>query len=298
MGETISLTIDGFRYGYRKCGVGTVRTPIFFVSGAFQSMKSWRKFERYFNRRQIPVILADLPGTGDADVLPEEYDIEFLAEATAQVIQHAGIEQVHLVSASYGSPIAYRCAERNPSRISSLICGGIMKEIPSHVRPAILKNLRTLASGDMHRFATEGIEGGFLSRDPSKKIDRRDFSERVLYQSMSAMTDHTKHQYQANTRRLLRQQSLDLQTTHSIRSLFFTGEFDTFTRPDYCREVAKNVRRSWFTTIRRADHLFHIQRFQTTAQLVERFISGMPLVSDDINEIEYVGQNAPATCVH
>jgi len=40
------LTIDGFRCRYQVTGTESASPPVFFLSGAFQTMESWRKFAR------------------------------------------------------------------------------------------------------------------------------------------------------------------------------------------------------------------------------------------------------------
>jgi len=46
------------------------------------------------------------------------------------------------------------------------------------------------------------------------------------------------------------------------------------TRPGDAREVARGFARAWFTVLERADHLFHLQRFDATIELLLRFATG------------------------
>lgn len=68
-----------------------------------------------------------------------------------------------------------------------------------------------------------------------------------------------------------------LSDSPKVRSLVFTGEYDIFTRPVMCREIAAAICNSVFTTIRNADHLFHIEQKDTMAELVYRLSKGLPL---------------------
>jgi hypothetical protein len=56
--------------------------------------------------------------------------------------------------------------------------------------------------------------------------------------------------------------------------LVFTGEHDCFSIPDNCREVADVFEKGWFTTVDRANHLFHIQQFEVVLSLLLRFMQG------------------------
>lgn len=57
----------------------------------------------------------------------------------------------------------------------------------------------------------------------------------------------------------------------------FTGEHDVYTRPAACREIAQALPDAWFALIEHADHLFHLERFETTLALLDRFYSDEPL---------------------
>ena len=52
-----------------------------------------------------------------------------------------------------------------------------------------------------------------------------------------------------------------------------TGEFDTFTTPAMCRELAATCADSQFTTIRNADHMVHLQRSTEIVDLMLRFFA-------------------------
>ncbi|MBM3925089.1 MAG: hypothetical protein FJ320_03760 [SAR202 cluster bacterium] len=82
-------------------------------------------------------------------------------------------------------------------------------------------------------------------------------------------------QYAANTRRLLDHEPLNLDVPVSgPEGLVFTGEHDVFTTPDHCQDIAGAFDHAWLTTIQRADHLFHIEQFDTVVELLLRFMRG------------------------
>ena len=248
---------------------------VLFVSGAFQSMKSWARFERHFAGR-AEVLAVDLPGTGQSDPLPAEVGLDFLAGAVLRVLDELGIDRVHLVSASYGTAVAYRVGQLFPERIESLVLAGTMRRIPDIQRRTAERTVELLEAGRDEAFATLVMESP-LQRDPAVSIENRRVVGRLFRKSLIAMGPAERHKYIENTRRLLSHAPLDLDLPPAVRTLIFTGEHDPFTTPEHCREIASAIPGALFTTIRDADHLFHLERFETTALLIDRFIQGAGL---------------------
>lgn len=247
--------------------------PTLFVSGAFQTMDSWTRFAKAF-APHTTVMLVDPPGMGRSDVLPPEYGLDFLAGCIRQIIDERGLDCINVVAASYGTPAAFRLAQLHPDRVDRVVLAGTMRQIPPHLHERTSATVTTARRGDRHALADQVI-GGLLCRDPLLPVDRRAVAERVLRSNLVAMSDREVAQYAANTLRLLQHEPLDLtQTIVGPEALVFTGEHDPFTLPAECRTVAEAFDNAWFTTIDRADHLFHIEQFEVVAGLLLRFMRG------------------------
>jgi pimeloyl-ACP methyl ester carboxylesterase len=275
-----TVEIDGYRCAFRRTGRSDpARLPVFFIAGAFQSMASWKHFVEHFEPT-TSVLIADLPGTGDADVLPSDRGLDFLADAACALMDAGGIERAYVVGASYGSPVAYRLAQRHPERVARVALAGVMRKIPDHRRSAARATLDAASAGDTAAFAQRVIEG-LLCGDPERPIERRRLATRVLSGQLRQMGELDLRRYQENTERLLHHTELDLDHPPTAPALVFTGEHDIFTTPEYCREVAAALPNALYTTIKRADHLFHIERFGVTLALLARFHE-----SDDLSTVD------------
>lgn len=236
-------------------------------------MESWARFERAF-APHTTVALADPPGIGRSDLLPAEYGIDFLAGCLEQTLDELGIERATVVAASYGTPSAYRLAQLRPERVERIVLAGTMKEMPAHQRAPVARTLEPAAAGDRSELAAQ-VVAGLTCQDPARPIDARAAAQRVLRGGILRMSDEELAKYVANTRRLLEHAPLDVSTTiHGPEALVFTGEHDVFTTPEQCREIAEAFARGWFTTIERADHLFHLERFDTVIALLLAFFRG------------------------
>jgi pimeloyl-ACP methyl ester carboxylesterase len=244
--------------------------PTLFLSGAFQTMESWARFARAFSPCTA-VVLVDPPGMGRADPLPSHVGLDLLAEAVRGVIDHLALDRINLVAASYGTPAAYRLAQMYPSRVARIALAGTMKEIPAHVRERVRATTMAALRGDGELLAQQVVDG-LLSRDAGA-IARRQLAERVLRSGLVRMSAAELRQYAANTIRLLEHPPLDLNDRiRGPKALVFTGEHDCFTVPDACLEVATAFDDALFTTVRGADHLFHIEQFDAVCALLLAFM--------------------------
>lgn len=268
-----SLRWGGLEYGYRMHRhPDPDLEPVLFVSGAFQTMASWGEFVRAF-RPRATVLLVDPPGTGESDVLPAELGFDFLARCVLHALDCLDVAVVNLVAASYGTPVGIRVAQLQPERLNRIVLTGTMKRIPARLRPVLEASIEWARQGRRTLLARRTVDH-LMCRDPALPIARRRATERIMRSSVARLNDTGLRHYVANTRRLLRLGEMPLDEPVRAEALVFTGEHDTFTPPDACREIAEAFESGWFTTVRRADHLFHLERFDVAVELLSRFMRG------------------------
>ena len=99
------------------------------LSGAFQTMDSWKNFTKVLSKK-FSVVLIDLPGSGKADFLPYRFGGDFLVEAINHMFDQLKIKKANIIAASYGTPTAFNFAAKYPEKVAHLVMGGVMKEMP------------------------------------------------------------------------------------------------------------------------------------------------------------------------
>ena len=261
-------------FGNRGVGSSVVPNGSCFTSAAWFPVIGYQLDRELISaaaRRTKCRVLVDPPGMGESDLLPADAGVDFLAACLAQVLDEHGIDRAAVISASYGTPAAFTLAAQCPDRVDRVVLAGTMKELPSHLRTRIAGTIELALRHDRESLALECVDG-MLCHDPRAEIDRRGSAARVLRSSIARMTDAELMKYAANTERLLNHEPLAL--TPRIRgpeALVFTGEHDVFSAPAACREVASAFDRGWFTTLRRADHLFHLQQWDAVSELILSF---------------------------
>lgn len=71
------------------------------------------------------LIAYDLRGHGRSEITPAGYSIPQMTDDLAALLDHLGLERVHLLGHSFGGAIALRFASRYPERVHSLILADV-----------------------------------------------------------------------------------------------------------------------------------------------------------------------------
>ncbi len=288
--HNVELSLDGFRYFYRVLpNPESNLDPIVLLGGIFQSIDTWTKYAQYLNQF-APVILVDPPGSGDSDLLPAHYGADFLAASLLKVLVTERVPRANVVASSYSTPIAYRFGQLYPDKMSRMVLVGTMKETP----PDQVENCKTaltfLQTQQMKEF-TKIVINHLICQNPQVSINRRSLVARILRFTLLKLSIECRNKYQQNILRWMNHPPLDLTDTPDVSALIFTGRHDSFTKPEYCREMAQSFSDGVYTTVQNADHLVHIQQFQTTMELTMNFFMGLSLESvANCTPIEYFNQ--------
>ena len=264
-----SLEYKGKRFFFDIEGCLDVKIkPILFLNGAFQNRKSWKKFVKHFKEDTI-CITTDLPGMGEADTIDEDTPFDFQAECINEILQDLGVEEVNMISASFGSPIAIKFAQMYPQRIHKNIITGPLTEAPNYVREKVYTILKHLKTNDMQAF-TNQVVSILLNSEKTTDIEKHRLAYKIL-NGLKSLSDNDKNNFSITCRRLLTKSVYTNKNSILKETLIFTGEFDHFTSPEYCLNIAKLFKDVLFTTIKRADHMYHIEQFDTMLFLLDSF---------------------------
>ena len=257
--------------------------PLVCIGGAFQNIDSWTQTADWFQPERA-LLLVDLPGMGDSPLLSNEFDIEFLCESLDNCLQEFGVETASVLAASYGSLIAYRFAQLYPHRIAHLILVGIMAELDQAQVAWARQHIARIQSDPTYEFSDEIVS--LLISEHMLKTRRGRVIARMLRKRLDALTGDNVRKYVSNTSRIIEHEPLNISQPPLVPTLVFTGEHDHLTPPRAGRECAETIPGAWFTTIRDADHLCHLQQFDSCVNLVSKFLNDETLFgSKGCNEI-------------
>lgn len=272
----------GFNYAYRMAS-DHKDNCILILGGALQNISSWNRFFEIY-KNDFDVIVCDLPGMGKSDVLPYTYPMEFLADTIKFLLDRIGIHEVMLLASSYGTPAAYIFSERYPERISKVILAGTMSQIPEELKLPTEKSLDYISKNQLVN-ASELFVEMFMNLDKINYINNGILARKLLIKTVKKMNDHNRLNYLQNTLRLLNTPKLTYSEPPKKPFLIFTGEYDRYTSPERCWDVALHLPQAVFATVKNADHLPNLEQFDIFWQICSKFfcdgdVSHVPCLSD------------------
>ncbi len=226
--------------------------PLVILGGAFQKFHSFKK-EVEELCEVMPVILVDLPGQGSNNQLGAELNFEDYAHILKDFLDALGVQKIVPVALSYGSAIGFTFAAQYPERTHRLILGGTTPKLRKSVRILLEESIEAMKQGRMKDFSTGVILNLFnYSQRKRTKVPR--LLIRGFHKSLMNLTEEDKERYLVNTTRLLNLDGLG-DTVPQCETLVISGEFDNFTTPTECLEVANRCPKRILGILRDCDHL-------------------------------------------
>jgi aminoacrylate hydrolase len=133
------ITIDGGTLSYDVSGAGP---PIVFVAGLGEHGTYWMAQVAAFSSA-FQVVTFDHGGVGASEGQPP-YKVEQWAAGTLRLIDHLGLDRVHLVGHSTGGAIAQVLAADHSDRVASLVLGATWAGLDARLRKLFIFRKRAL----------------------------------------------------------------------------------------------------------------------------------------------------------
>jgi pimeloyl-ACP methyl ester carboxylesterase len=266
-----STSFHNFRYAYRT-NIEHKEHCVLLLGGALQSMNSWNNYLQRYGEH-FDSVICDLPGMGESDLLPHDYPIEFLADCIKHLLDEINVERVSIKAVSYASPIAFVFAKKYPEHVSRIVLGGTMNRIPDDVIDNTLESIQCLRDGDLEKAVTLFTKM-FICVDRQDDIVNSKLAQKLLGMGVRKISPARRSNYIENTQRLLNAPRDFFKNAPNTPFLVFTGEYDTYTKPEYCYEVAQDLPFAEYTVVKKADHLANLEQFETVSELCYEFLAG------------------------
>ncbi|MFC5667166.1 alpha/beta fold hydrolase [Kitasatospora misakiensis] len=268
-----TLRYAGFTYHCRVMAADRpAMDPVLILGGAFQDMFAWRRHEAVLTR-STTVITLDLPGWGGADHLPHDYDIDFLAEATARALGALGTARVNLLGCSYGALVAHRFAQRHPTLVRSLALQGLIDTPTPEEVTRLQRTAALLSAGEIRQFVASVVDSMSPS-DPARPVRRGEAVRRVLASQLLGAPEGFRDKFISNSRRLWGTRVIHPDPSPPVPVVLFTGEHDTLAPLENASRVASTYPSSVCVAVAEADHLVHVQRDAEYCELLMAHFNG------------------------
>lgn len=112
-----SAKVNGISMYYEVHGNGE---PMVLIHGSSYDVSAWAGQLGAFSKK-YKVLLFDNRGTGRTEATKPPYDTAMMADDTAALMDHTGMESAHVLGYSLGGYIAQELALRHPGKVRSLI---------------------------------------------------------------------------------------------------------------------------------------------------------------------------------
>ncbi|RKN77679.1 alpha/beta hydrolase [Streptomyces klenkii] len=272
---THTLKLDGLSFSYQVVNSDTPGTePVLVLGGVLQGMHGWSIMERHV-LPHARLISVDLPGAGESTPLRPEQDMETMCRATEIIIDDLGLERVNFLGYSFGSAVAFRCAQRRPDRYARLALGGVPVRISGKLIDLWMRGARRMLSGDANGFV-DVLAEMFLCSDTEATIRNRDVVRQLVKRMTLRAVTSSAHGFRTMERSVL--ENLDPRGgLNGVPTLVFCGEHDTISSLQEQKEFAATIEDCTFAAIGEADHWVFLQRRFEASDLVMRFFTDQPL---------------------
>ncbi|MGX8903952.1 alpha/beta fold hydrolase [Streptomyces netropsis] len=276
---THTLQLDGLSFSYQVVNSDApVIEPVLVLGGVLQGMHGWSIMERHV-LPDAGLISVDLPGAGESTPLRPEQDMETMCRAIEIIIDDLGLERVNFLGYSFGSAVAYRCAQRRPDRYAKLALGGVPVRISDKLIDLWMRGAQRMLSGDANGFV-DVLAEMFLCSDADVTVRNRDVVRQLVKRMTLRAVTNSAHGFRTMERSVL--ENLDPQGgLNGVPTLVFCGEHDTISSPQEQKEFAATIEDCRFAAIGEADHWVFLQRRFEASDLVMRFFTGRPLTDLD-----------------
>ncbi|PKV83379.1 alpha/beta fold hydrolase [Streptomyces sp. TLI_146] len=276
---TRTLSLDGLSFSYQVVPAENPRIdPVLVIGGVLQGMHGWSIMERHV-LPHADLISVDLPGAGQSTPLRPEQGLETMCRVTEVIIDDLGLERVNFLGYSFGSAVAYRCAQRRPERLAKLALGGVPVRISDKLVDLWNRGAQRMASGDAKGFVNVLTEM-FLCADSRATIRNRDIVRQLVTRMTLRGVTANAHGFTTMERSVL--ENLDPEGgLRDVPTLVFCGEHDTISSLAEQREFAQTIENCTFAAIAESDHWVFMQRRDEASDLVMRFFTDQPLEDRD-----------------
>jgi len=267
--------VGGVQLYYEEKGP-TFGEPLVFLNGIFMSTASWHLMAPFFEK-SYRVVLHDFRGQWNSEKPEEPYSFHQHAYDLKGLLEHLGLDKVHLVGTSYGGEVGVRFALEFPERVKSLTVISSVSEIRPHLKYVARRWLNAAKTHDPEIFVCEWI-GDVYSEEFLQK-HREHLWERLvqLYQAFD---------YDAAVRLL--ESFLELEKSPltpelerlSTPTLVLAAEKDLVKPPEYSCIIAQTVPQAQFHIIPDAGHGVVIEKPKETSIVILGFLTSLETTLD------------------
>jgi pimeloyl-ACP methyl ester carboxylesterase len=265
--NTIKVTTI-FGYTARYLHIYNANKPsLILLPGAFMNFDSL-KYHSSRLSQNFNYFILELPGTGDLSPLPVDKPVSFLGDCLSYFAQNHIAKPFYLLACSYGTAAALDFASKNSHLLKRLILAGSMRNIPESDWPKML-DITVHSLTDKEAFAEQSLKIVCSDKCFSK---RQQAIRKVMLNNARQFSAERRRSFANNTLRLLTSFVPKVEQIH-CPTLCITGEYDCYTTPELCKELADSIPQGEFINMADTDHMFIYDKPRESMDIIMQFLT-------------------------
>ncbi len=236
---------------------GEASQIIICISGAKQTMASWRSFISHFVA-DYSIVVFDMPGQGRSLILEGSQGVSF--EEQVQVL-HAVISKVSqdkaviIAAASWGTLIGAAYAARYPDSVDKMILGSFGAKPTEAILDVIRRGQQLFRENQTSKIALLMIEsfGQHISNSHKQQIVNQ--FQKMSWEQYKSFYEHCEFVSQVKDI----DEYIDLRKIKAS-TLIVSGEYDPILDRDHIIEASSHIPNCEYKMIRNAGHFLHWER--------------------------------------
>lgn len=254
--------------GQKICFQSEGRGPVLvLLHGFLESMDIWQSFSEKLSEK-YRVILIDLPGHGQSQMLADVHSMELMADAVNAILDHLDIEHCVMIGHSMGGYVALSFAEKYMNKLTGM---GIFHShaLADTTEAKINRGRAIQVVKENHKdFISSFIPDLFTPENReklSKEIARlQEISRQISKESVIAALEGMRH----------RTDKLKLLANTTIPVLFIIGKQDPRTPMDKMMQQISLPKHAEVLILDGVAHMGYLEAFDKTLAFIDCFVGG------------------------
>lgn len=237
------------------------------LHGYLESLLIWEDFVPYL-RKQVRVVMPDLPGHGISVVRGDTHTMDFLADTVAEALKSLGISRCTVVGHSMGGYVALALCERRPELLDGIV---LLSSTPNPDTPEKAENRRReialVRAGKKDLLARTAPAAGFAEENrPRMKDAIEDLAEQI------AITEEDGIAALLNGM-ILRPDRNEMLRTSRVPQLFILGRKDSYIPVEAAERMAAAHPQARVVWLENSGHMGFLEEPEKTAAAILDFVA-------------------------
>jgi len=224
------------------------KIPLLLIHGLGANLEMWYPQIPFFSR-YFPVIVIDLPGSGESKDISPEYSIELFADLINVEMKKFGINKLNIMGISLGGLVALEYTYKYPGEVDKMILLSVPHSFPDELKPRLWEAQEIYKKMDVRTIAEERIHKAF------GKI-----ASIELKQYLIDMISKTPHEvYIKHSETAIKYDSKNKYKNIQNISLIVCGELDYIATPAEGEKICKELKFSELFIIKDTGHALSLE---------------------------------------